>query len=352
MATPHKAAGPRRDPVASEPWATGTIPHATAAAGPPLDPPTDRERSHGLRVGSNPGGLGRDTVRKWWTGSLPDEVVPCSLQLLGQSCGPPRRHAGIAQRCDTYPVRRSGQLLSRVLQEDRHSRAGSFEEGDDYGIDDRVEPFDGLRNRSTELSDAECSALQLAGLLHGAQPADFLHQLSLPQARFRTNQDGCGSDVVAVRRIAWFRPGGASRRDDRSSSSAILPNPFPESPIRWRSHGVRESDAVDGRTATSFSEHRHGSSPTLQLASGITSQDASAEHAVWDVCTVHLPLTPDHHGTRRGSECRVRGPRITSRSWPSPRASPPRCSIRRWTPARRHRDGPVRSRRCRRRREV
>ena len=56
VATPHSAAGHRRDPVASEPWAKGTIPQATAAAGPPLEPPTDRERSQGLRVGSKPGG--------------------------------------------------------------------------------------------------------------------------------------------------------------------------------------------------------------------------------------------------------------------------------------------------------
>ena len=56
MATPHNAAGQRSDPVASDPCAIDTMPPATAAAGPPLEPPVDRPRSHGLRVGSNPVG--------------------------------------------------------------------------------------------------------------------------------------------------------------------------------------------------------------------------------------------------------------------------------------------------------
>ena len=53
---PHNAAGQRNEPVASEPCATATAPAATAAADPPLDPPTERARSHGFRVGGKPGG--------------------------------------------------------------------------------------------------------------------------------------------------------------------------------------------------------------------------------------------------------------------------------------------------------
>ncbi len=40
----------------SLPWATATIPLATAAADPPLDPPAERCRSHGFRVGQNADG--------------------------------------------------------------------------------------------------------------------------------------------------------------------------------------------------------------------------------------------------------------------------------------------------------
>src|SRR6201989_863615 len=48
---PHSLAGMRIDPPPSLAWATATIPAATAAALPPLDPPGERDRSHGLRHG-------------------------------------------------------------------------------------------------------------------------------------------------------------------------------------------------------------------------------------------------------------------------------------------------------------
>ena len=44
-------AGPRMEPPPSLAWATGTIPAATAAAAPPLDPPALCARLQGLRVG-------------------------------------------------------------------------------------------------------------------------------------------------------------------------------------------------------------------------------------------------------------------------------------------------------------
>jgi hypothetical protein len=40
-------------PPRSEPSASGSIPLATAAAAPPLEPPAVRERSNGLRVAPN-----------------------------------------------------------------------------------------------------------------------------------------------------------------------------------------------------------------------------------------------------------------------------------------------------------
>ena len=46
----------RMDPPPSFPWAMGTMPEATAAADPPLDPPGVRRISHGLRVGPNNSG--------------------------------------------------------------------------------------------------------------------------------------------------------------------------------------------------------------------------------------------------------------------------------------------------------
>ena len=48
--SPQQAAGMRIEPPPSLPWATGTIPAATAAAEPPEEPPGVRVRSQGFRV--------------------------------------------------------------------------------------------------------------------------------------------------------------------------------------------------------------------------------------------------------------------------------------------------------------
>src|SRR5260221_12607331 len=48
--TPQKLAGRRIDPTTWVPSAAGTMPQATAAAEPLLDPPGVRSLSHGLRV--------------------------------------------------------------------------------------------------------------------------------------------------------------------------------------------------------------------------------------------------------------------------------------------------------------
>src|SRR5690606_34764243 len=50
---PQQLAGMRIEPPPSLPSANGTMPAATAAAEPPLDPPAIRERSHGLFVRPN-----------------------------------------------------------------------------------------------------------------------------------------------------------------------------------------------------------------------------------------------------------------------------------------------------------
>src|SRR5690606_40395608 len=47
--SPHALLGMRIDPPPSLPCATGASPAATAAAAPPLEPPADRDRSHGVR---------------------------------------------------------------------------------------------------------------------------------------------------------------------------------------------------------------------------------------------------------------------------------------------------------------
>ena len=49
--SPQQAAGMRIEPPPSLPWASGTMPGATAAAAPPEEPPGVRSVSQGLRVG-------------------------------------------------------------------------------------------------------------------------------------------------------------------------------------------------------------------------------------------------------------------------------------------------------------
>src|SRR4051794_15652595 len=48
--------GMRMEPPPSLPGAAGTSPLATAVPAPPLDPPAERVRSHGVRAGSWPSG--------------------------------------------------------------------------------------------------------------------------------------------------------------------------------------------------------------------------------------------------------------------------------------------------------
>jgi hypothetical protein len=48
---PQTLDGMRMDPPPSLPWAAGARPAATAAAAPPLDPPADLVRPHGVLAG-------------------------------------------------------------------------------------------------------------------------------------------------------------------------------------------------------------------------------------------------------------------------------------------------------------
>ncbi len=49
--SPHTLDGMRIEPPPSDPCAADANPAATAAAAPPLDPPAERDRSHGVRAG-------------------------------------------------------------------------------------------------------------------------------------------------------------------------------------------------------------------------------------------------------------------------------------------------------------
>ena len=87
--------GMRIDPPPSPACATGTIPLATAAAEPPLDPPELRVVSHGLRVGAVRLRFGGRHQAELGRVRLPDDDEPGALELLEEVA---RRGRGVVRR--------------------------------------------------------------------------------------------------------------------------------------------------------------------------------------------------------------------------------------------------------------
>src|SRR3954447_9029270 len=80
--SPHSAAGIRTDPPPSLLVARGARPAASAAPAPPLDPPGERLRLHGVRVGRKPW----LSVKPVWPNAgvlvLPTTIAPARLTLV------------------------------------------------------------------------------------------------------------------------------------------------------------------------------------------------------------------------------------------------------------------------------
>jgi hypothetical protein len=72
-------AGLRSDPPMSLPSASGSIPAASAAAAPPLEPPADRSRSYGLRVVPKIGLKVCEPAAHSGTLDLPTSTAPADL---------------------------------------------------------------------------------------------------------------------------------------------------------------------------------------------------------------------------------------------------------------------------------
>src|SRR5258708_35190065 len=85
---PQQAAGPRIDPVASLPCATATMPEATAAAEPPLEPPGVRLTSQGLRVGPNASGSVTGPLASSGRFVFPMKMNPAARSLLARELSP------------------------------------------------------------------------------------------------------------------------------------------------------------------------------------------------------------------------------------------------------------------------
>src|SRR6187399_1945080 len=96
---PQSAAGWRIDPPVSDPSASGTIPAATAAAEPPLEPPGMRSTAQGLRVGPK----AEFSV---------DEPIANSSQLVL-----PMKTAPAASRRETTVASKGGTNDSRIRED-------------------------------------------------------------------------------------------------------------------------------------------------------------------------------------------------------------------------------------------
>ena len=85
----------RMDPPPSPPPASGTMPAATAAAEPPLEPPAVRPRSHGLLVGPKASGSVYGSRPNSGRLVLPTNTNPAARKRrtisLSRGCGTSRR---------------------------------------------------------------------------------------------------------------------------------------------------------------------------------------------------------------------------------------------------------------------
>ena len=75
---PQKPAGWRTEPPVSEPSPTSASPAATAAIGPPLEPPGTRARSQGLRVVWNEEFSVDEPIANSSVFALPTKTAPCA----------------------------------------------------------------------------------------------------------------------------------------------------------------------------------------------------------------------------------------------------------------------------------
>ncbi len=116
---PQHDAGTRIDPVPSPPDAAGTMPAATAAAVPPLDPPGVMSGDHGLTVGPNS------------TGSVVQWLPHSGVLVLPKTTRPASRYRSTVHAVSgaTYVrsaraphrLRRSRQRRAEILEQERHA---------------------------------------------------------------------------------------------------------------------------------------------------------------------------------------------------------------------------------------
>ena len=119
---PQHDAGMRIEPPMSLPCATGTMPAATAAADPPLEPPGDASRSHGLCVGPCASGSVVGDVVSSGTFVRPSDDEPgASRNRRVSSVSASETQRVVAQEAHAVLVAVARGVLHGVLQQDGHA---------------------------------------------------------------------------------------------------------------------------------------------------------------------------------------------------------------------------------------
>ncbi len=162
--SPQHEAGMRMEPPPSLACANGTMPLATAAAAPPLDPPGERLVSHGLWVAPQASGSVVGTLPSSGLLVRPAITKPAVAVAADQSGVGVRDHLLVLERDVAVADGLTGIAGEQVFDEERHATerpvgqlspgcvAGMVEPADHHGVEHGVDALDALDAASSSSS--------------------------------------------------------------------------------------------------------------------------------------------------------------------------------------------------------
>ena len=215
----------RMEPPPSLACAAATRPAATAAAEPPLEPPGERDGSHGFLVapkasgsvvGQDPelGGVGLAEEDEARLAEAPREVAVLLLDP-----------AHLAQEAHALVHRVAGRVGAQVLEQERHAAEGPVgqvagrrlarlvEQRRDHRVELGVQPLDALDGLVDQLGRAGLAGPDELGLGGGVE-AGGAHRRNLPLSAGRARRGSRASSASQASRSQPWR----SRSGRRSAS--------------------------------------------------------------------------------------------------------------------------------------
>ncbi len=171
----------RIEPPPSPTCASGTIPLATAAAEPPLDPPELCAVCHGLRVGPYASGSAVGMSPNFRCVRLADDHAARALELVEQVTRAGRHVVELPEQRVAGVVRRAREGAVEVLDEDRDAvqraigevtergRPSTVVEGMDHGVQLVVDLLDALDRGVDQLDGRHLTVADECGLGSGVE---------------------------------------------------------------------------------------------------------------------------------------------------------------------------------------